>query len=57
MKKNTIKKAKMTNWSVAYKGYASIYNFGIFIYFKTELQLKDAESAIRKIEWNIYWLN
>ena len=43
------KKAKIIKKSHAYKGYASTYNIEIMNSFNPELQLKDTESGVKKI--------
>ena len=41
------KKCKITKREHTFKGFASTYNVEILNSFNTELQLKDAESAIK----------
>ena len=41
------KNVKITKWEHAFKDYTSIYNVKILNSFKSELQFKDTESAIK----------
>ena len=41
------KDAKITKQSHAYKGYANTYSVKMLTFFNPQLQLKDAESAIK----------
>ena len=41
------KNIKMTKLAYAFKGYASSYNIEFWNYFKSELQPRDTESAIK----------